>query len=354
LAQAPDPIFALNLQGEVISSNDAALRLFAEHRGLKGQSALLLFSQSARPEIENLFVRARAGDIVQKHETVITTGEQTLRRAAISLAAIRGEQNQIVGFAMTMRDITQLREAENKLREARQELAQVARRTALAAMSAAIAHEIKQPLGAIVANANAGLRWLSRTPPNLAKARDTFTDIVTDGHRLSEVIQSVRAMFTRGDQAVMALDVNEIIRDTIALMRGELEALGIAVQLELAPQLPLVCGHKVQLQQVMLNIVANAADAMRAVTDRHRALRIESAPAEQGGVAVEVADSGTGIDPQNMAQIFNTFFTTKPNGMGIGLAISRSIVEAHGGTLSASAGMPHGSVFRIVLPSEQQ
>jgi PAS domain S-box-containing protein len=252
------------------------------------------------------------------------------------------------------RDITELKQAEDKLREARQELVQVARRTTLAAMSGVLAHEIKQPLGAMVANANAGLRWLSRTPPKLDKAHDTFKDIVTDGHRVSEVIQSVRAMFTHGDQAVMPLDVNGVIRDTIALMRGELEALGIAVELELAPQLALVCAHKVQLQQVMLNIVANAADAMRAVADRHRALRIESAPAEHGGVAVEVEDSGTGIDRQNLGQIFDAFFTTKPNGMGMGLAICRSIVEAHGGTLSVSPGMPYGSVFRIVLPSAER
>jgi PAS domain S-box-containing protein len=250
------------------------------------------------------------------------------------------------------RDVTELKDAENKLRDARRELAAVARRTTLAAISAAIAHEIKQPLGAIVANANAGLRWLGKEPPNLDKVRSTFRDIASDGHRASEVIQSVRAMFSHGDQPGIALDVNEIVRDTIALMRGELGAARISAQLELASQLPTIPAHRVQLQQVLLNIVSNAVDAMRAISDRSRVLRIKSRPVESDGVEVTVEDSGTGIDPESVDRIFDAFFTTKPNGMGMGLAICRSIVEAHGGALSVSANGPNGSTFRIVLPGQ--
>ena len=250
------------------------------------------------------------------------------------------------------RDITELKHAENELREARRELAQVTRRTTLAAMSATIAHEIKQPLGAIVANANAGKRWLGKTPPNLDEARNALKNIDADGHRAGEIIQSVRAMFSQSDQAGTALDVNELIRETIALVRGDFEAARIAVQLALASQLPLISAHRGQLQQVVLNVVTNAADAMRN-TDPARVLRIESKPFQSDGVEVTVEDSGTGIEPENINRIFDAFFTTKANGMGMGLAICRLIVEAHGGTLSVAPAVPHGSVFRVVLPNNR-
>jgi PAS domain S-box-containing protein len=251
------------------------------------------------------------------------------------------------------RDITELRDAQQKLLVARRELAEVTHRTTLVAMSAAIAHEIKQPLAAIVANANAGLRWLTATPPGLDQACDTFRDIAADGHRADDVIRSVQAMFSRIDQPRTMFDVNELIRETIALARGELEAARIAVELGLASELPPIYAHRVQLQQVVLNVVTNAADAMRPITDRARVLRIESKPFNSTGVEVAVKDSGTGIEPENVARIFDAFFTTKANGMGMGLAICRSILEAHGGTLSVSPSTPHGSVFRLALPSNR-
>jgi C4-dicarboxylate-specific signal transduction histidine kinase len=251
------------------------------------------------------------------------------------------------------REITELKDAENKLRETRRELALVGRRTTVAAMSAAIAHEIKQPLTAIVASASAGLRWLNRSPPNLDKARDALNNIAAGGHRASEVLQSVRAMYSPSDLPGTAVDMNEFIRETIALARGELEAARITVQLELARRLPSIPAHRVQLQQVVLNLLTNAADAMRAVTDRPRLLRVETIPSESGDVETTVEDSGTGIAPENIARVFDAFFTTKSNGMGMGLAICRSVIEAHGGKLSVSPGAPHGSVFRITLPSNR-
>ncbi|MGB9065711.1 MAG: ATP-binding protein, partial [Pseudolabrys sp.] len=255
-------------------------------------------------------------------------------------------------YAMA-RDVTELRDAENKLMEARQELAQVSRRTTLAAMSAAIAHEIRQPLGAIVTNANAGLRWLDRATPDLGEVRDSLKQISADGHRASEVIQSVRAMFGKSDPVGTPLDANELVLETIAMANDELEAAKIDVQLELAGQLPLIPAHRGQLQQVVLNIVTNAAESMRNIDDRARTLRVRSRPFDSNGVALSVQDCGAGIDPENMERIFDAFFTTKANGMGMGLAICRSIVEAHGGTLSASPGVPYGSIFHIVLPGIQ-
>ena len=223
----------------------------------------------------------------------------------------------------------------------------------LDAMSAAIAHEIKQPLGAILANASAGQRWLSKIRPGLDEARGTFKEITSDGHRMDEVIQSVRAMFIRSEQARSLLNTNELLRETIALVRSELEAVEIMVEFHLAAQLPLISAHRGQLQQVILNIVANATDAMRMVTDRTRVLRVESKPFGSNSIEVTVQDSGTGIEPDNMDRIFETFFTTKSNDMGMGLAICKSIVEAHGGVLSVSAAVPRGSVFRVTLPSNR-
>jgi PAS domain S-box-containing protein len=249
------------------------------------------------------------------------------------------------------RDVTELKDAEDKLRETQRELARVAGRATVAAMSAAIAHEIKQPLGAIVTNAAAGLRWLDRSEPNLAEARDALRRIVTDGGRTSDVIQSIRGMFAKSEQAARLLDLNEVIRESIAIASTELEAAKIAVQLELTEQLSLISAHKGQLQQVMLNLITNAADAMRSVEDRARLLRVKSEASGSNAITISVQDNGTGIDIKDIDRIFDAFFTTKSNGMGMGLAICRSIIEAHGGTLSASPGVYQGSIFHIVLPA---
>ena len=220
----------------------------------------------------------------------------------------------------------------------------------MAAMSAAIEHEIRQPIGAIMANANAGQRWLGRLPPELGEAREALECIVADAQRSSEVIRSFRAMFGERQQAETQIDANELIRETVALMHNELEATRVAVQLDLAAALPRVSAYRGQLQQVVVNLLNNAADAMRGITDRDAVLRIASRFSDADGVELIVSDTGTGIDPKHVERIFDAFYTTKPNGMGMGLAICRSIVEAHGGTLSVSPSVPYGSVFRFNLP----
>ena len=238
------------------------------------------------------------------------------------------------------------------MRQTRRELARVARHTAFAAMTAAIAHEIKQPLGAIVTNANAGQRWLDRSPPALDEVRDTLKHVAADGLRATEVIQSVRAMFAKGEPTENLFDVNELIRETIGIVGSELDAEKIELTLALAPQIPLLPGHRAQLQQVMLNIVTNAVDAMRDISDRARVLTIRTAPSNSAGIAISIEDSGTGISSENVDRMFDAFFTTKSNSMGMGLAICRSIVEAHAGRMFVSPNRPHGSVFDIVLPGD--
>jgi signal transduction histidine kinase len=231
------------------------------------------------------------------------------------------------------------------------ELARVTRLTTMGQMAASLAHEVNQPLTAIVTGSNAGLRWLARTTPDLDEVRAVLERIARDGHRASQVIASVRAMFKKGVQKRTAIDINDLVREVLALVYGDLQSRSISVHTELARQLPPVLADHVQLQQVVLNLITNAADAMQSVRDRARLLRVKSATHEPDGILIVVADAGTGIDWENSERIFDPFFTTKSNGMGLGLSICRSIVEAHGGRLWASPGTPHGSVFHVALPS---
>jgi PAS domain S-box-containing protein len=262
--------------------------------------------------------------------------------------AIDGERIYATG-----RDVTELKQAEEDLREARRELAEAAHRTTIATMSASIAHEIKQPLHAIALNAAAGLACLRMPPPDVELIREALENIRAAGIRTNEVVESVRAMFSKSERPRMAIDANDLVRQTVVMAKGELDAAGVVVDLDLSREPLGLHGHRGQLQQVIANLLNNAADAMRDVGDRPRELRIASAPDAAGRVAISVADSGTGIAPGDSERIFDAFFTTKDSGMGMGLAICRSIVEAHGGTLSVSPRAPHGSVFRMVLPRRE-
>ena len=249
------------------------------------------------------------------------------------------------------RDVTELKDAENLLREARAELAQFARRTMLTTMTASIAHEISQPLAAMAANGNAGLRWLARTEPDLDEVRQALERVVENSHRASDIVAGLRAMFRKDDQKKESFDVNDLVRDVFALVRGELERHKIVLRSELREDLPKIAGERVPLQQVLLNLIMNAVEAMVSVTDRARVLRVSSNTIEEAyGVAVTVENSGTGIAGKDKDRIFEAFFTTKPEGMGMGLSICQSIVEAHGGRLWVTPGMPQGSVFHVQLP----
>src|SRR5262245_57081477 len=243
------------------------------------------------------------------------------------------------------------RAAEALARRSMGELANLNRVATAGELSASIAHEVNQPLAAMVANANAGLRLLALPNPDIEETRAALECVVDDGHRAGEVIGSIRAMFKKEEKERLPLDLNEITRDVLALLRGELQAQNILVRTDLAGRLPLVQGDRGQLQQVILNLVRNAADAMSQVSDRARVLLVTSEFKPANDVLVSIEDSGTGIDPKNIDRIFEAFFTTKANGMGMGLAICRSIIEAHSGRLWAEPNMNYGSVFYISLPA---
>jgi signal transduction histidine kinase len=218
------------------------------------------------------------------------------------------------------------------------------------AITSAIVHEVRQPLTAIAANGNAGIRWLTKTPPNFDEVRQAMTQMVRDSHRASQVLESIRALFKSADLEAQPVDLNEIALGALDVLRRELKDHGVITRTELAPEIPLVRGHSGQLQEVMLNLVRNAIDAMDSITDRARVLQVRTECDGRGAIVVSVEDSGAGIDPEKSDSIFDAFVTTKPQGMGLGLAICRMIISRHEGQLSASADNKSGALFQFTLP----
>jgi PAS domain S-box-containing protein len=236
-------------------------------------------------------------------------------------------------FLLVTADITARRAADDALRAAQSELTRVARLTTVGAMAASIAHEINQPLASIVMNGNAGLRWLSRSEPNLEEARSAVGRIVKDAHRAAQIITGIRAMFRKESTERSDVAINELICDVIATSLGELKSRRISLALELVNDLSPVPADRVQLQQVLANLVTNAIDSMASVPERPHILTVRSESLDEW-VLISVQDSGTGIAPEQAERMFEAFYTTKANGIGLGLSISRSIVESHGGRLS--------------------
>jgi PAS domain S-box-containing protein len=262
-----------------------------------------------------------------------------------------------IGYRGTGNDITatiRADHAEQALREAQAELAHVMRVTTLGELTASIAHEVNQPLAAVVANAEACLRWLDRDIPDLAAARRSAEWVINDGIRASDVVRRVRALAHKADIEKAPLDVNDIVEEVIALVQRELASHEVSLRTELAPALPKILGDRVQLQQVIINLVMNGIEAMQPVTDRPRELVIRSRQEEMQHVLLSVTDCGVGISAENASRLFNAFFTTKSSGLGMGLSICRSIVEAHGGRLSASGDEGQGATFQFVLPLHQE
>jgi len=239
--------------------------------------------------------------------------------------------------------------AEERLRQAQADLARISRVTTMGELTAALAHEVNQPLAAAVTNASACVRWLAREVPNLEEARAAAARTVKDGERAAEIISRIRRLFKKGTPQRELVDVNEVIREMIALLRSEATRHSISVGMDLSADLPQIMGDRVQLQQVLMNLIMNSIDAMKDV-EGARELVIKSQAEENEQVLVSVSDTGVGLPPQQTNQIFNAFFTTKPDGTGMGLSISRSIVESHGGRLWAAGNPPRGASVCLSLP----
>jgi C4-dicarboxylate-specific signal transduction histidine kinase len=260
---------------------------------------------------------------------------------------------ELVQFVGSSTDITEGKRAEESLRQAQADLARVNRVTTMGELTASLAHEVNQPIAAAVTNANTCLRWLTRDHPDVEEARAAAMRIVKDGTRAAEIIKRIRLLFKKGTSERESVDVNEVIREMIVLLRGEAVRYSILVRAGLEADTPRVLADRVQLQQVLMNLMMNAIDAMKDVVGT-RELAIKSQSGENDQVLVSVSDTGVGLPPQQADQVFEAFFTTKPHGTGMGLRISRSIVESHGGRLWAADNAPRGATFCFVLPSKNE
>jgi PAS domain S-box-containing protein len=259
----------------------------------------------------------------------------------------------LLQFVGSSTDITERKRVEESLRQAQADLARVNRVTTMGELTASLAHEVNQPIAAAVTNANTCLRWLSKDHPDVEEARAAALRIVKDGTRAAEIIKRIRLLFKKGTPPREFVDVNEVIREMVLLLRSEVARYNISIRTELAADLHQVMGDRVQLQQVMMNLIVNSIDAMKDV-EGSRELAVRSQRAENEQVLVSVSDTGVGLPVQQADQVFQAFFTTKIQGTGMGLSISRSIVESHGGRLWAAENSPRGASFRFTLPANTE
>jgi len=291
-------------------------------------------------------------DFDYKYRLLMTDG--SVKHIHVVAHAVRDQGNQLKFIGAVM-DITAVKQAEEELHKTRTELAHAVRVSTLGELTASIAHEVNQPLAAIVNAAIACLRWLNRETPNLDEARRAVEWITKEGNRAGEVIRRVHALANKTATQEAPLDINDVISEIIALMQHELDSHRVALRMEFAPSLPMVLADRVELQQVIINLVMNGIDSMEPITDRPRELVIGSRQDKADQIVVTVEDCGVGISAENVDRLFDAFFTTKPNGMGMGLRISRSIIEAHGGRLSATnnnSGL--GATFLFTLPLNEE
>jgi C4-dicarboxylate-specific signal transduction histidine kinase len=301
--------------------------------------ALIVFLGTALLITRVMSQRKRAEAALQK---VLAELESKVRERTAELAKsnddLRGE-------------IRERQRAQEALQKSQAELAHVARVMTLGELTASISHEVNQPIAAVVTNGQVCLRLLALETPRPDDVRTTVERIVRDAHRASEVIQRIRALAKRTEPQMLSLDINEVIREAIMLVQREVLSHGVSLRTELASALPPVLGDRIQLQQVVINLLINGVEAMAPVTDRPRDMLIRSQQPEAGQVLVAVQDSGIGIDSETAERLFSAFFTTKPSGMGMGLSISRSIIRAHGGRLWVSPNPDHGAAFQFTVPT---
>jgi PAS domain S-box-containing protein len=337
--------------GEVLWSEET-FRIFQYDRTTKPTVELIL--QRVHPEdavhVKHTIESASMMGKDFEHEYRLVMPDHSVKHVHVVAHALSNEsgRTEFVGAVM---DVTERKRAEEALREAQANLAHVSRVTTMGELTASLAHEIKQPIAAAVTDAKTCLRWLSRHPPDLAEAREAASRIIKDATRADDIISRVRLLFKKGTPQKELLDVNEVIREMIVLLRSEAMRYSISFRTELAEDLPQVVGDRVQLQQVMMNLCINSIDAMKDV-DGMRELIVKSQRAENEHIMVSVSDTGVGLPPRQAEQVFNAFFTTKPQGTGMGLRISRSIIESHGGRLWAADNFPRGGNFYFTLPTK--
>jgi PAS domain S-box-containing protein len=352
---ALEGIARTSFDGRLLSANPAFARMF----GYASPEAMIAEPTDVR---EQLWVNPHARDAVLStllRDGAIVGAEAELSRrdggriwVSFSSRMARDGAGEPVFIETFLTEITERKRAEEALDHTRTELARVARVTTLGNLTASIAHEVNQPLAAVTANASACLLWLTSDTPDLGEARQAVERIVNDSRRAGDVIHRIRALVEKSPQRRDWLSVNDVITEVVALTRSEANRNRVLLQTELCDDLPSVKGDRIQLQQVILNLIMNAIEAMSAVGEGPREVLASSARDGSQAVLVAVRDSGKGLDPEQLDRVFDALYTTKPTGMGMGLAISRTIVKAHGGRLWATANAPRGAVFQFALPVE--
>jgi PAS domain S-box-containing protein len=345
--------WAYNVSSGALFASPELLRIFGRDRDQEKPTAQM-FRGSTHPEdqdyVEEILNKAMRERTDFGFEQRIVLPDGSIKHVYSMAHRVFDDSDTLVEYIGTVMDVTERRRAEEALRQAQADLAHVNRVTTMGELTASLAHEVNQPIAAAVTNANACLRWLTRDHPDLEEARAAAMRIVKDGTRAADIISRIRLLFKKGTPDWELVDINEVIREMIVLLRGEATRYNIAVQTDLAADLCQAMGDRVQLQQVMMNLIMNSIDAMKEVEGK-REVAIKSECAEDRHLLVSVSDTGVGLPPQEVSQIFNAFFTTKPDGTGMGLSISRSIVESHGGRLWATANSGRGATFHLTLPT---
>lgn len=352
-ADAPDFARRMLAQARLVDANDTTLATFGAGSVAEFRSALpRLVPTEMEPILWSMLSTLWDGGVAYEAESVMDTVDGRRLNVLFTLA-VPPERPGLDQVLVTIMDVTARRQAEDGLHHAQAELAHVTRVATLGELTASIAHEVNQPLAAIVTNGEAGLRWLGRPEPQLQEGRTSLQGMIEDAKRAGAVIKRLRALSTKSLPQQTAFALDELIAETVTLMRRELERHRASLTVELAEGLPPAFGDRVQIQQVLINLVVNACQAMSTVEGRPRELRI-GCDVVEGALEMSVADSGPGFDPDLASSLFNAFYTTKANGMGMGLSICRSILEAHGGRIRASTQPGAGATFTVSLPIHQE
>ena len=352
LELSPDPIFSHDMAGRILYWNRGAEDLygFARAQALGKVVHTLLQTTFVTPYEQIMATLLREGrwegELIKRRSdgaSVVVTSRWALQRDRDGKPELVLETNT---------DITERKRLEDSLQQAQSDLARMNRVLVVGELTASIAHEINQPIAAVITNAQAALLWLDASPPVLQEVRQALTRISNDGSRAHEVLARVRDLVKKVPPRIERWDLNDAVRDVAELVRPDLMRAGVILRNQLADGLPLVKGDRIQLQQVLINLINNAIEAMNGVHNRSRELTICTAPIDQTTVRVEVRDTGAGLGSGQFERLFQPFYTTKADGTGMGLAISRSIIESHGGRLEAAPNEPHGAIFRFTLPTE--
>jgi PAS domain S-box-containing protein len=350
-------IFIWGVDGRIIDANEAFLRLLGYSRDdlvSRRMRVRELTPAEWRDADDRGVAELKATGTAQPYEKEYFQKSGSRVPVLVGAATFEGSRDEGVAFVVDLTDRKRaeraVRQSERRYREVQAELAHANRVATMGQLSASIAHEVNQPLAGVVTGGNAGLRWLAAQPPDIAAAQRSLERVVRDGHRAAEVLERIRALVKKAPVQKEGVDINEIISESIALTRAEAQRNGVALQAELARDLPLVSGDRIQLQQVILNLIVNAIEAMSDNGTQRRELLVVSRKDPPNRALVAVRDSGPGLQLESLDRLFDAFYTTKPRGMGMGLAISRTIVESHGGRLWATPNMPQGAIFQFNLP----